>query len=390
MKMVFFAEVIKIEKPGGDPARNIGPFYHSTPHPERSLYWFAYNANKRGITLDIEKSDGQKIFKSLVENADCVVESFSPGYMHKLGLGYDDLKKTNQDIIMASVTPYGQEGFYHDYKASDLTVLAMGGFLYINGDSDRAPVAIGNPQARLQASADAALGIVMAYYSRLNSGEGQYIDVSMQQSIPVNLFYVLPFWEQLGIITGRYGPFRSGLGTGVVQRMVWPCKDGFVNATLHGGAVGARTNRALIEWMDSEGLVPNSLKEINWDEFDMATLTQEFQDLVSKHIMDFFLKHTKDKLYRGAMERRIMLYPVCSSKDLLNDTQLKARDFWEEVEHPELEEVITYPGAWAKPSEMNLQRIIRAPLIGEHNQEIYQEIGLSENELLVLKQGGII
>jgi len=384
------ADVVKVEKPGGDLARNIGPFYNDIPHPEKSLYWFAYNANKRGITLDIETRDGQQIFKKLVKSADCVIESFPPGHMYKLGLGFNELCKINRRIIMASITPYGQDEPYRDHKSSDLTIMAMGGFLYITGDPDRAPVAIGNPQARLHAAADAALAILMAYYHQQVGGEGQYLDISMQQSIPVNLFYVIPFWELMGVITRRYGPFRGGVGAGVVQRMVWPCKDGFVNVTVHGGAVGARTNQALVDWMDSEGMAPDFMKAINWDEFDMSVMTQEFQDQITEAIMNFVITHTKEELSKGAIERRIMLYPVCSSKDLLDNVQLEARGFWKQVEHPELGATIVYPGPWAKLSEMKLQIRFRAPLIGEHNQEIYHQLGISDAELQILKQARVI
>jgi crotonobetainyl-CoA:carnitine CoA-transferase CaiB-like acyl-CoA transferase len=384
------ADVIKVEKPGGDPSRNIGPFYHDIPHPERSLYWFAYNANKRGITLNIETRDGQEIFKKLVKLFDCIIESFSPGYMDEFGLGFHEVSKLNPQAIMASITPFGQGGQYRDYKSSDLTILAMGGFLYITGDPDRPPLAIGHPQTYLNAGADAAVAILMAYYDRQKNGEGQYLDISMQQSIPLNLFYVIPFWEFMGVVSRRHGAFRAGLGTGVVQRMVWPCKDGFVSATIMGGAVGAKTNRGLVEWMDSEGMAPEFMKAINWDELDMSAMTQELQNQLTEPITNFFMNHTKEELYRGAIERRIMLYPVSSSKDIVENEQLNARGFWEEVKHPELGETVVYPGAWATASEMELELRLRAPLIGEHNQEIYRELGISGDELQILKQAGII
>jgi len=136
----FGADVIKIEPPGGSPARNIGPFYHDIPDPEKSLFWFAYNSSKRGITLNIETSDGQEIFKRLVKTADFIVETFTPGYMESLGLGYDTMNRINPRIIVCSITPFGQTGPYKDYKSSDLIALATGGLLYICGDPERPPV----------------------------------------------------------------------------------------------------------------------------------------------------------------------------------------------------------------------------------------------------------
>ena len=123
------ADVIKIERPGGDPARNIGPFFHDIPDPEKSLFWLALNSNKRGITLNIEAANGKEIFKRLVKTADVVVESSAPGYMDKLGLGYSELEKINPGVVMTSITPFGQTGPYRDYKASDLVCWAMGGLL---------------------------------------------------------------------------------------------------------------------------------------------------------------------------------------------------------------------------------------------------------------------
>ena len=114
------ADVIKVEKPGGDYARNIGPFYHNTKDPEKSLYWFANNTSKKGISLDIETPKGQEVFKKLVKTSDCVVESFGPGYMENIGLGYSELCEISPGIIVTSITPFGPSGPYRDYNASDL------------------------------------------------------------------------------------------------------------------------------------------------------------------------------------------------------------------------------------------------------------------------------
>src|SRR3972149_2078611 len=147
------ADVIKMERPGGDPSRRIGGFWGDTPDPEKSLYWFAYNSNKRGITLDIEKAEGREIFKKFVTTADFVIESFPPGYLDKLGIGYADLSQTRQSIIWASVTPFGPAGPYRDFKDSDIVVMGMSGTLYQTGETDGPPVHISLPQACLHAGA---------------------------------------------------------------------------------------------------------------------------------------------------------------------------------------------------------------------------------------------
>ena len=161
------ADVIKVEKPGGDPARKRGPFYHDEPGPENSLLWWAYNTSKRGVTLDIETGTGQRLFKKLVEDADFVIESFPPGYMDSLGLGYRELEKINPGVIMVSISPFGQTAPYRDFKTSDIVAFAMGGRMYVTGDYDRPPVRISHhSQSYLNAAADAAVGAMLALYHR--------------------------------------------------------------------------------------------------------------------------------------------------------------------------------------------------------------------------------
>ena len=122
------ADVVKVEPPGGDPSRNVGPFYHDSPDPEKSLNWFAFNMNKRGITLNIETRDGQDVFKKLAKDADFVIETFKPGYLNKLGLGYKDLSKVNPRVVMTSITPYGQTGPHAQFNSPDLITMSMAGF----------------------------------------------------------------------------------------------------------------------------------------------------------------------------------------------------------------------------------------------------------------------
>jgi benzylsuccinate CoA-transferase BbsE subunit len=160
------ADVLKIERPGGDPARKAGPFYKDDPDPEKNLNWFAYNLNKRGITLDIEKEAGRALFKKLVERADFVIESFPVGYLEGLGLGYKTLSALRPRLILTSISPFGQTGPYKDYVGSDLIGMAMGGLAYITGNAGESPVRISFPQAYLLASAEAAAATMIAHYHR--------------------------------------------------------------------------------------------------------------------------------------------------------------------------------------------------------------------------------
>ena len=383
-------DVIKVEPPGGEPSRRIGPFYKGILDPEKSLYWFAYNANKRGITLNIETADGQEIFKRLVKTAHFVIESFPVGYMDKLGLGYSSLSQINPGIILTSITPFGQTGPYSSYKASDIVVMAMSGLMYLCGDPDRPPNRISFPQANLFAAADAAACTLIAHYYRQTTGEGQWVDSAMQQATFPTTMNAPPYWELNKVILKRVGPLRTGLSSGVVQRQIWPCKGGYVSFPVYGGVLGASTNRSLTEWLDSEGMADDFLRGIDWDNFDMGQVTQEDWDHTSNLLMSFFQSHTVQELYEEALKRNIMIYPVSTPKDLAENVQLKAREYWFPVEHPELGETILYPGASVKASLTPIQIRRRAPLIGEHNHEIYKELGLSEEELTLLKQGAVI
>ena len=183
------ADVIKIERPGGNPARNIGPFYHDEPQSEKSLFWWAFNTSKRGITLDIENAEGQENFKKLVDTADFIIESFPPGYLAKLGLDYPALQQINPGIIMVSISPFGQTGPYKDFKGPDIVVWAMGGHMYPFGDADRPPVRISHhSQAYLHAGVEAAVGAMMALYHRQMTGQGQQVDLSIQDTIAWTTF----------------------------------------------------------------------------------------------------------------------------------------------------------------------------------------------------------
>ena len=329
------ADVIKVERPGGDLCRNIGPFYDDIPDPEKSLCWFAYNANKRGITLNIETSSGQKIFEKMVESCDIVLESFPPGYMDRQGLGYEDLSHINPKLIMTSITPFGQSGPYRDYETSDIISMAMGGFMYMCGDSDRPPCRATFPQSFLNAGAEAAVGSLTALYYRGITEEGQWVDVSIQESVIPTLVNFPSFWSFNKVFLRRAGPFRVGVFMKSPVRNIYPCKDGYVAFSLLAGQIAASMNYRLIEWLDSEGLADDFIKTIKWEKFDMARVTPEESGKIERYYLRLFQRHTKDELHQGAIERGIMLYPVSHVGDIRANVQLKSRDFWEEVEHPE-------------------------------------------------------
>ena len=227
------AEVIKIEKPDGDETRyqSLGTRNKHVPNDERSLLWLFCNTNKKGITLDIERNDGKRIFKRLVSKADIVIESFTRNHLSNIQLGYPHLSKINPSIIMCSITPFGQTGTYKDYQGSDLVCSAMSGWMYLCGDTDRPPVRISVPQSFFHAGAEAAVGIMVALFHRDMTGEGQYVDISIRDSLIPCSLNAIPFWVIENTILKRQGAWRTGLSAYVRLRYTWPCKDGFISTS---------------------------------------------------------------------------------------------------------------------------------------------------------------
>ena len=383
------ADVIKIKRPGGDVARSIGPFYHDEPHPEKSLFWFALNTSKRGITLNLETADGREIFKKLVKTADFVIESFAPGYMAKLGLGYDDLAKINPRVIMVSITGFGQTGPYKDYKTADIVAWAMGGEMQPYGDADRPPIHFSHhSQAYLHGGLDGAQGAVTALYHRAATGEGQQVDVSIQESVVQCLEHITANWDLRQAIPQRSGAVQQSQGH--LTTLIWPCKDGFVSWS-HGGNSVLAPSVPLLKWMESEGFTNDFIKNFDWDRPDFAAISQEEMDQVEEPTARFFMTKTKAELLEGAVKYSIMLYPVATADDMYENRQLASRGFWQKVEHPQLGTTITYPGAFTQSTAAPIRISRRAPLIGEHNSEIYEgELGISRDKLTILKEAGAI
>ena len=372
------ADVIQIEPPGGNPARRIPPFYKNAPAKRNGLYWLAYGAGKRSVTLDLETGAGKDQFKRLAESADFVVESFPVGHLDKIGLGYQTLRETNPRLIMASITPFGQTGPYKDYRGGDLVAGSMGGMVYCTGEPDRAPLRISSEQAYCQAGVHAAIGILIALFDRSITGQGQHVDVSMQASMVRTLHTQLPYWEFSKRIIERSGVWR--FRGGAVTREIWPCKDGFVSWMFFGGAVGTQQMRTMVDWLKSKGFAGSLGEQTeDWASLDLTKVSADKIKSWEKIIGDFFLTHTKAQLYQEALERRVSLTPLNAVSDVVHDEQLASRGFWTDLDYPELGKTISYPGPMFKTTEKDCMPSVRgpAPLPGENDaQVLVQGLGL--------------
>ncbi|HVN98209.1 MAG TPA: CoA transferase [Syntrophorhabdaceae bacterium] len=378
-------DTIKIEPPGGDPCRNKPPFYHGLSDPEKSLYWFAYNANKRGITLDLETTEGKDLFRNLVEGTDFVLESFPPGYMASLGLDYPHLALINPGLIMTSITDFGQTGPYSNYKGSDLVVQALGLMLSQMGDADRAPVRITLPQVYMHACVEAAEAAMIAHHHRGLTGEGQHVDVSAMESAIWSTNWSLPTWDASKTEVKRLGTSTAFAGRESPQ--LWECKNGWVVFTLQAGIIGARSNPKLTEWMASEGMAPSFMKEKDWAAWDWMKSSRAEIDSIIDAIGKFFLTHMKEEIEEQGRKRDIIVYPVSTIADILNNMQLQERQFWTQIHHDELQDTLDYPGAFAEFSKTPIHTWRRAPLIGEDNHEILGSLSVHSADNRSARQG---
>lgn len=387
------AEVIKVERPGGDADRNVAPFYRDKPQPERSLYWMAYNAGKKGITLNLETARGRDLFMQLASVCDLIVETFPPGYMREFGIGYESVSHVAPHIIVTSITPFGQTGSKRDYKASDITLMALAGVMATVGRPNRVPLRLPLDQSYNIASANAAMGSLIAYHERQLSGMGQHVDISIYECL-VRFNYRDPIFWEFSRTYSRRSEDRSIRGKDLYARIIWPCQDGYVTWMFFGGQMGAREIGPLIRWMKEETIdVPgiDKLSKLEQEELDFSRLSQDelmqFEDVVAQ----FFARHGRKELQEQGMKRGLTVVAVNDIEDVLLDAQLSARGFWMKIEDETLGEAVSYPGHWFISSETENHVRGRAPYIGEHNEEIYEGLlGLSQSQLESLRQDGTI
>ncbi len=376
------AEVIKVEEPGsGDGARGRGPFPGDIPHPERSGLFLHLNANKMGITLNLHTNTGRDIFKELVENCDILVENNPPAKMKELGLDYATLKKVNPQLIMTSITPFGQTGPYRDYKAYDINMQAAGGISYVTGDPEREPLLIPGSAAAYQAALNAAVATLIALYYRDIAGGAQHVDISEQECIASVLGDVISFYSYQKVIRKR-----SRLSSDIAYRSIWPmgiyrCKDGYVNLTI----LEPHQWRGFVALIGS----PQWARDPKLEE--RVFVRQQASEIDLDPLVEEALKnYTKEELFHQGQRMRVTIAPINDVAEVVRSPQLEAREFFVEMDHPQAGR-LRYPGAPFKLTETPWSMERPAPLLGEHNEEVYRHrLGYAREDLVRMAQGGII
>jgi len=389
------ADVIKIEPPGGEEARSMGPFLDDIPHRERSLYFWHYNTSKRGITLDLETPDGKELFRQLAGTADLVLETFSPGYLPSLGLGYDELSKQNPKLIMCSLTPFGQTGPWKDFKTCDLVHLAAGGQMAECGydavdDPERPPIAVGGGQAWHCGSHYAYMAITAALLARDATGEGQYIDASIHQALALTTENAVPNYIFNGTKvfrhTGRHASAKE-IDTEYVSGKELPTKDEGHYATTAWSTpmLQPAALKKVADWMDEFGMA----KELR--EYDTPDSIAENKVRIYEIVTDFFGSMKANDLWHGAAKISLPWAYIRSCDELIDEPHLRERGFYVDVEHQELGRTFTYPGPGVLYNGSPWRISRRAPLVGEHNEEILcGELGLSKAKLTILTESGVL
>jgi len=376
------AEVLKVEPPGGDPMRSIGPFLNSGTFPDDSIHWLHFNTNKRSITLDFATERGAELLRMLALKCDVLLETCPLGYLESLGLGYDGLQARNTGMVYASLTPFGQSGPYKHYKASDLTGLAMGGYLYVTGWPHTPPTRLWGSQAYHTASNRAFIAILIALYHRLATGFGQRIDVSMQEAVAATTEHVNTTYNFEGVSAVRCG-FRHG-GQFVAT---WRCKDGYVSITTN-------TQQAwddLRDWMGQDGQAGDLLEAKYNDRF---ILRGDASSHIEELIQNWALGHTRQEITDWGQSRHHPWGPVATAGEVLENVQLWERGFFIKSQAPAApgqENGLVYPGAPYRMSDSAWRLENPAPSVGQHNVEILcGELGLSRRELEDLAASGIV
>ena len=372
------ANTVKVEPPGwGDPARREPPFINGIPDPDSSTIFLAFNTNKRGITLDIEQPQGRKLLLRLVADADVLIESYPPGHLESLDLGYQVLRETNAKLVVSSITYFGQTGPYRDYQGGDLVVQALGGFLNaVTGSADRPPMGTTLEQMEITAARNGAIAIMAALLQRQQSGEGQQIDLSTMEaavSTPSGLIQPYSF-------TGR-SPKRGGSDGNVMDGMHLPTKDGEVTLTTAG--TGGRPMEAWSEFLEEPRLLdpkfatrPSRLE--NWEELHILVAPK----LALWNNLD---------LMHETMARGLVIGLVQNPQQVVDSPHLAERGYFVEIDHPEAGS-LKYPSPGFLMDEENpMEGSKAAPTLGEHNSEILGgELGFSAEELGQLRASQII
>lgn len=372
------ADVIKVEPPReGDPARRRGPFPGGTPHLEKSGLFLYLNANKRGVTLDLRHPRGRQLLAALAADADLLVHNFGPADMRTRGLDFDALAEHNRELVMVSITPFGLTGPHSEYQSTDLTLWSAGGVACLNGGGpgtdDLPPLKAFGQQAEFQGALNAAVAGLGALFARARTGVGQHVSISLQEGVAAILELTFEYWPYMGLIASR-------LGQKPIQPLdFFECRDGWIFLCC----VEEHQWQTWVElmgnpeWASMELFQTRLARAANWDALKLL-------------LQEWMADRSVDDLYRAGQARRVPLAPVSTMADLFASDHLKARGFFAVLDHPRAGP-LRYPGAPYRFSGTPWELRRPAPLLGQHNEEVYlQHMRLPAAELAALQHDAVV
>ena len=371
----FGADVVKVEPTKGDAARRFAPFYRDEAHPDKSLLFAYLNTSKKGVTLNLKTATGKSLLERMVGEADILVENFAPRVMEGLGLGYQALRAINPALVMVSISNFGQQGPYRDYKAADIVHYALGGLMYIIGSADREPLKHALRQTQFKAGTNAATAALIGWHHARYTGQGQHIDVSIQECVASALRDTTSLYTYAGSVRQR-----QPAHTGDMPRSPVATADGYIVPIHFGGAV---------DWdAAADFLGEPSLRE---ERFATAESRADNAEGLQAALEAGMLRWRKFELMREAHKRRGHIYGVVHSPaEALASEQYNARGYFADIEHPAFGRA-RYPGAPFIMSKTPWQAASAAPELGQHNRDIYcGRLGLSPDELGALTAAGVV
>ena len=390
------ADTIKVEPPGGDAARGVGPFAGDVAGPETSLSWRYFNANKRSVTCNLDLPAGGRLLRALARGADVLLESYGPGYMESRGVGYDALRALRPDLVYVSISGFGREGPHAGWQVTDLVGQAASGVLTLAGDPAGAPQMLGGNQACITASLSAAQGALLAILHKERMGEGQLVEVSMQEALSIAQETAMQQWDFQRTSRERLGESMRlpGIGT-------YATRDGYVYSMV--GAPAGASWSELIDWLVEEeeageltgeheaafrGLNALTVVQALGDPAKMAALQALFPTAQAA-LSRFFAGRTSREVYEQGQRRRLLIGMVSTPKDLLENPQLQAREWRLPVEGgaepPEL------PGPPYRLSATPARLRRAAPSVGQHNLEVWlDEVGIPREEFAACEAEGAL
>lgn len=367
------AEVIKIEPPDGDYTRRLGPFPGGVPDADRAGLFVHLNGNKKSLTLDIETQSGRVLLRKLLAQADVLVENGAPGHMASLGLAYEDLKGELPRLVYCSITPFGQTGPYSGFQGNSLTCMALSGLMYITGEPDKAPLCTDGEPGEYFAALHAWVATLAALEQREQTGEGQYIDVSMLEALGCADEYNTAMYSYQGAIRKRYYS-RHHIPT--YPSEIFPCRDGYI--VVIGGATGFPLMMAIV--LEQPELENNPLFQNPW----LRVLQwQKFEEILRPYLAE----HDWEDVLTRAQELRVPFAAVMDTRMLFESEHLRERGFFQEIDQPG---ICKLPIA-AEPFKMSETplRYGPSPRLGEHTQEVLKDIGYEDEDQVILRERGI-